>query len=59
LFVTGGDDKLVKLWDFQTGELVAVGKGHCGNIRKAIFAPDQSIIVSVGAEGGIYIWKIQ
>jgi WD40 repeat protein len=59
LFVTGGDDKLVKLWDFQTGGLVAVGKGHCGNIRKAIFAPDQSIIVSVGAEGGIYIWKIQ
>ncbi|KAH0789582.1 cilia- and flagella-associated protein [Histomonas meleagridis] len=59
LFVTGGDDKLVKVWDFQTGELAYVGKGHCGNIRNAIFSPDQSIIVSVGEEGGIYIWKIQ
>ena len=57
-FVTSGDDKLVKVWDFTDGELVAVGKGHCGNIKKAIFSPDQSIIVSVGAEGGIYIWKL-
>jgi len=55
--VTGGDDKLVKVWDFQTGELIAVGRGHCGNIKKALYSPDQSIIVSVGAEGGIYIWK--
>jgi WD40 repeat protein len=59
LFVTGGDDKLVKVWDFQTGDILAIGKGHCGNIRKALFAPNQSIIVSVGAEGGIYIWKIE
>lgn len=59
LFVTGGDEKLVKVWDFQTGELLYIGKGHCGNIKKAIFSPDQSIIVSVGAEGGIYIWKIE
>ncbi|OHT02018.1 hypothetical protein TRFO_30977 [Tritrichomonas foetus] len=58
-FVTSGDDKLVKVWDFQDGELIAVGKGHCGNIKKAIFSPDQSIIVSIGAEGGIYIWKLQ
>ena len=59
LFVTGGDDKLVKVWGFQSGDLEAVGKGHCGFIKKAIYSPDQSIIVSVGAEGGIYIWKMQ
>lgn len=58
-FVTAGDDKLVKVWDFQEGELIAVGKGHCGNIKNAIYSPDQSIIVSVGAEGGIYIWKLE
>jgi len=58
LFVTGGDDRLVKVWDFETGDIVAVGKGHCGNIKKAVFAPNQSIIVSVGEEGGIYIWKL-
>jgi len=55
--IISGDDKLVKLWHFQTGDLISVGRGHCGNIKKAIFSPDQSIIVSVGAEGGIYIWK--
>ena len=59
LFVTGGDDKLVKVWDFETGDIVAIGKGHCGAIKKAVFAPNQSIIISVGAEGGIYIWKLQ
>lgn len=56
-FVTGGDEKLVKIWDFQSGELLAVGRGHCGSIQKVLFAPDQSIIVSIGGEGGIYIWK--
>ena len=59
LFVTGGDDKLVKVWGFQSGDPERVGKGHCGNIKKAIYSPDQSIIVSVGAEGGIYIWKMK
>lgn len=58
-FVTGGDDRLVKVWGFQSGELEYVGKGHCGSIKKAVYSPDQSIIVSVGAEGGIYIWKVQ
>jgi WD40 repeat protein len=57
-FVTGGDEKLVKVWDFQSGSIIATGRGHCGNIRKVIYSPDGSIIVTVGAEGGIYIWKI-
>lgn len=56
---TGGDDKIVKVWDFQTGEVIAEGKGHCGNIKKVLYSPDQSILVSIGAEGGIYIWKMQ
>ena len=59
IFVTGGDDRLVKVWDFESGDIIAVGKGHCGAIKKAVFAPNQSIIISVGAEGGIYIWKLQ
>ena len=58
MFLTSGDDKLVKVWDFQSGDILAIGKGHCGNIKKALFSPDQSILVSVGAEGGIYIWTI-
>jgi WD40 repeat protein len=33
-FVTGGDDKLLKVWDFQTGGIIAIGRVHYRNIRK-------------------------
>jgi WD40 repeat protein len=58
-FVTGGDEKLVKVWNFQTGGIIAAGQGHCENIRKVLYFPNGSNIVSVGADGGIYSWKIQ
>ena len=55
-FVSGGGDKVVKLWGYDSGEVAAVGMGHSGVITKVIISPDQSSIVSVGSEGAIYIW---
>ena len=54
---TGGADKLVKLWLYDEGDLVATGAGHSGTITKVKVSHDRRIIVSVGAEGAIFIWK--
>eukprot|EP01006_Ploeotia_vitrea_P009672 TRINITY_DN23627_c0_g1_i1.p1 TRINITY_DN23627_c0_g1~~TRINITY_DN23627_c0_g1_i1.p1 ORF type:complete len:632 (-),score=45.74 TRINITY_DN23627_c0_g1_i1:83-1978(-) len=56
-FVTGGVDKILKLWDYCEGVVDAVGLGHSGNITKARYSPDGTMIVSVGDEGGIFIWN--
>lgn len=56
-FVSGGEDKAVKLWGYDEGLCHYVGVGHSGAITKLIFAPDQRTIISVGEEGAIFVWK--
>merc|ERR1712002_910167 len=34
MMVTGGDDRLIKVWDYDNGTVSHVGIGHSGNIRK-------------------------
>merc|ERR1711937_584309 len=57
-FVSGGQDRLLKLWDYDEGVCKYVGVGHSGTINCAAIAPDQSFIVSIGSEGAIFIWTV-
>ncbi|XP_065549457.1 cilia- and flagella-associated protein 52 isoform X2 [Lathamus discolor] len=56
-FVTGGDDHLVKLWDYKVGTVTHVGVGHSGNITRLKICPGKKNIVSVSADGAILLWK--
>lgn len=38
--------------------MVGTGRGHSGTVSAVKFSPDESRIVSVGEEGGIFIWKL-
>ena len=55
--MTGGGDKDVKVWGYDEGRCFGVGKGHSGVVNKVKFTPDGDKIVSVGAEGAIFIWR--
>merc|ERR1719386_194736 len=57
-FVSGGQDRLLKLWDYDEGLCKYMGVGHSGNINAAAISPDQTFIVSVGSEGAIMIWGV-
>jgi len=57
-FVSGGGDKVVKLWHYDEGQCQAVGIGHSGGVSKVCVSPDQRNIISVGDEGAILIWNI-
>jgi WD40 repeat protein len=57
-YVSGGEDRLVKLWDYEEGICKYVGVGHSGPISCAAIAPDQSFVVSVGQDAAIFIWGI-
>lgn len=54
--VSGGEDKLVKIWNYDEGICYSQGTGHSGTITRLKFSPDQKFIVSVGTEGAIFIW---
>ncbi|OQS03482.1 cleavage induced hypothetical protein [Thraustotheca clavata] len=58
LFATGGTDQIVKLWNFDTGALIVDGVGHSGSVCSLAFSPDDRQLVSVGDEGGIFVWNI-
>ncbi|KAL7554033.1 hypothetical protein ACHAWF_017897 [Thalassiosira exigua] len=56
-FVSGGADKKINVWHYDDGTLIGSGKGHSGKISKVTLSPDQKTVVSVGSEGGIFIWS--
>lgn len=53
----GGDDHLVKLWDYKEGAVTHVGVGHSGSITRLKICPANKYIVSVSADGAVLIWK--
>lgn len=54
--ISGGEDKKVKVWNYDEGICYFEGVGHSGGITKVAISPDQKFIVSVGAEGAIFMW---
>ncbi|XP_002736733.1 cilia- and flagella-associated protein 52-like [Saccoglossus kowalevskii] len=56
-FVTGGDDKIIKLWGYNEGAVTHVGMGHSGSITRVKICPCLNYIVSVSADGAILIWR--
>ncbi|NXT26149.1 CFA52 protein, partial [Syrrhaptes paradoxus] len=55
-FVTGGDDHLVKLWDYNQGTVTHVGVGHSGSVTRLKICPGNKYIVSVSADGAVLLW---
>lgn len=55
--VTGGDDTVLKVWDYQAGEVKYVGCGHADAITKTKISPNRKLIVSVSADGGVIVWR--
>merc|ERR1719198_984994 len=57
-FVSGGADKRVNVWNYDEGSRYYVGEGHSGSVCKVRISPDEKRIISVGTEGGIFLWKV-
>lgn len=57
-FVSGSADKLVKVWAYDDGIATAIGTGHSGRVTAVKFSPDMRSVVSVGADGAIFIWDL-
>ncbi|KAM7538869.1 hypothetical protein Aperf_G00000055808 [Anoplocephala perfoliata] len=58
IFVTGGDDKIVKVWRYNEGDVTHVGLGHSSSISRLRISPDQRLIITVSEDGGIFLWDL-
>ncbi len=56
--LSGGDDKLLKLWHYSDGEVTHVGVGHSGSITNVRICPNSKCIVSTSADGAILRWSL-
>jgi coatomer subunit beta' len=54
--ITGGDDKKVKIWDYQTKSCVNTLEGHTHNISAVCFHPELPLIVTGSEDGTIRLW---
>jgi len=57
-YVSGGEERLLKLWEYDEGVCKNIGVGHSGAISCCAISPDQTFIVSCGSEGAIMIWTM-
>ena len=58
VFATGGADRLVRLWSYKDGQLIAEGRGHTATVRALQFSSDGKQLVSVGDDSAVLVWNI-
>lgn len=54
---SGGDEKLVKVWDYSEGEVTHVGVGHSGSITSVTISSNNRSMVSTSADGAVLRWR--
>lgn len=57
MFASAGADEKVRLWKYDDGIVTHVGHGHSATINGVEISPDSQSIVSVGEEGGIFVYN--
>jgi general transcriptional corepressor TUP1 len=58
LVAVGYSDNIVRLWDFQTRQLVECLVGHNDHILTVAFTPDGKGLVSGSADGTLKHWNL-
>ena len=56
-FISAGEDKEIKIWEYDTAIPMWRGIGHSNGINRVAISPNQEFIVSVGQDGSIFIFE--
>ena len=55
--VSAGVDRLVRIWDIETGRLLRSLRGHTHDIRAAVFTPDGQTLATGSEDRTIRLWN--
>jgi WD40 repeat protein len=55
-FVSGSDDKTIKVWNLHTGELNRTLEGHSGMVNSVAISTDGQILVSGSRDNTLKVW---
>ena len=58
MVATAGYDRVIRLWDLESGEPVRDLKGHNGAIFDLAFSPDGQVLVSACADETVKVWNV-
>ncbi|MFP4010048.1 MAG: protein kinase domain-containing protein [Spirulinaceae cyanobacterium] len=56
---SGGSDKTIKVWRWQTGEVVYNLEGHQSGVLAVTFSPDGAMIASGGGDNAVKLWNVE
>jgi WD40 repeat protein len=58
LAASGGEDKLIHLWDAATGRELARWQGHDGGVTALLFSRDGQTVYSGSRDGTLRLWNL-
>ena len=59
MIVSGSNDKTIKLWSSEIGQLLKTIEGHTESVNCINYSPDGKIIVSGSSDKKIKLWSCE
>ncbi|XP_030372398.1 cilia- and flagella-associated protein 52 [Scaptodrosophila lebanonensis] len=57
-FISVGSDLQVKLWNYNSGEIVGIGSEHASSVISSAFSPCGQMFVTGSTDGSLIIWDV-
>ena len=55
--ITGGEDRTIRIWNYETKEFICVLRGHTSSVVNCQFNHDRTQIISVEKDGQVLKWN--